>query len=82
MQTATAAGNPHVDGDVERTAANIAGGFPAGESSWLKTVSILRKWPSWPLSQNQIDVEQIGITSALRLARAETDARALGVEHG
>jgi hypothetical protein len=32
--------------------------------------------------EDERHVEQIGITSALRLARAETDARALGFEHG
>jgi hypothetical protein len=72
MQTATAAGNPAVDRDVERTAANIAGGLPAGEIVLAENVSILRKWASWPSSQNQISspferkLNGTSIRSALR----------------
>ena len=66
--------------------------FRRARSSWLKTVSTLRKWASWLLvaepdffavrQEDERHVEQIGVAAALRLARAQIDAGALGLQHG
>nr|WP_298111810.1 hypothetical protein [Bradyrhizobium sp.] len=92
MQTATATGNAAVDRNVERVAADIARSFPAREIILAENGLDLAEMGVLALvaepyffavrQEDKRHIEQVGITTALRLSRAETDACALGLQHG
>ena len=75
-----------------RAAADVASGFPAGEiilaenSLDLAEMSVLALVAEPDFfavrEKDERHIEQIGITSASQLARAQTDARAIGLQHG
>src|SRR5579885_3104315 len=92
MEAPAAAGDPGVDGDAERVAANLARRLPAREvvltehrldAAEMGVLGLVAEPHVLAVrEEDERHVELIGIAPSLRFARAQIDACALGFQHG